>query len=189
MQKIKNLVVFLVFIIYTILIFFISNQIIILFIFIFNLILFLVFKLSFKNLLYNLKWASFVIIFTSLINIFFDSLYSSLLLGIRLFICYFTTYIYSKKIKISDLSEAIELLFYPFRIFKINTSNIGIIISIAICMIPVLRQEIFFAKNTLISRGQKLNISFMTIILKPLLISVLKRTNEMEKTLISKGYK
>ena len=73
MQKIKNLLVFLVFIIYTILIFFISNQIIILFIFIFNLILFLVFKLSFKNLLYNLKWASFVIIFTSLINIFFDN--------------------------------------------------------------------------------------------------------------------
>ena len=189
MQKIRNVFKFLIFIVYTIAIFFIKNPILILALFIIDVIIFFICKLDFKNLLYNLKWASFVIIFTSLINIFFDSFYSGLLLGIRLFICYFTTYIYSKKIKISDLSEAIELLFYPFRIFRINTSNIGIIISIAICMIPVLRQEIFFAKNTLISRGQKLNISFMTIILKPLLISVLKRTNEMEKTLISKGYK
>lgn len=189
MQKIRNLLIFLIFIIYTISIFFIKNPIILLGIFIFNFILFLIFRLSFRELLFNLKWVSFIIAFTVVINIIFDSISSGILLGIRLFICYFTTYIFSKKMKILGLSEAITTLFYPLKLFKINPSEIGIIISISICMIPVLRSEILSTKNTLISRGKNSGISFITTGAKPLMISILKKTDEMEKTLISKAYK
>lgn len=189
MQKIVNTLIFLLFIIYTISIFFIENYVIILGLFLINLILFLFFKLSFKDLLYNLKWASLVIFFTVLINIAFESIYSGILLGVRLLLCYFTTYIFSKKIKISELAEVIAFILYPLKIFKIDSLELGIIISIAICMIPVLRSEILSTKNTLISRGQKSGISFIIICVKPLMISILRKTEEMEKTLISKAYK
>lgn len=189
MQKVKNIFKFIIFIIYTIAIFFIKNPIIIAVLFLIDLSLFFISKLDYKNLLYNLKWASFVIIFTVIINIIFDSLYTGILFGVRLLLCYFTTYIFSKNIKIYELTEVIETITYPLKIFKINTREIGIIISIAICMIPVLRFEINTIKNSLISKGQKPGISFIKNASKPLMISILMKTDELEKTLIAKAYK
>ncbi len=189
MQKVKNIIKFLIFIIYTIAIFFIKNPVLIFVLFMIDIILFFICKLDYKNLLYNLKWASFIIIFTVVINIIFDSLYTGILFGIRLVICYFTTYIFSKNMKIFELAEVIETLFYPLKIFKINSSEIGIIISIAVCMIPVLRSEIYTINNSLISKGQRRGISFIKNAAKPLMISILKKTDDMEKSLTAKAYK
>lgn len=189
MQKVKNIIKFLIFIVYTIAIFLIKNSILIFMMFIIDVVIFFICKLDYKNLLYNLKWASFIIIFTIVINIIFDSVYTGILFGIRLVICYFTTYIFSKNMKIFELAEVIEFLLYPLKIFKINSSEIGIIISIAICMIPVLRSEIYSIKNNLISKGQRSGISFIKNACKPLIISILKKTDDMEKSLIAKAYK
>lgn len=189
MQKVKNIIKFLIFIVYTIAIFLIKNPILIFMMFIIDVVIFFICKLDYKNLLYNLKWVSFIIIFTMVINIIFDSVYTGFLFGIRLVICYFTTYIFSKNMKIFELAEVIEFLLYPLKIFKINSSEIGIIISIAVCMIPVLRSEIYSIKNNLISKGQRSGISFIKNACKPLIISILKKTDDMEKSLIAKAYK
>ena len=189
MQKIKDVFKFLSFLVDRIRIFCIKNHVLILALFIIDVIIFFICKLDFKNLLFNLKWASFIIAFTIIINIVFDSLYMGILFGIRLIICYFTTYIFSKNMKIFELAEVIEFLLYPLKIFKINSPDIAIVIWIAISMIPVLRSEIYSIKNNLISKGQRSGISFIKNACKPLIISILKKTDDMEKTLIAKAYK
>ena len=62
-------------------------------------------------------------------------------------------------------------------------------ISISICMIPILKEEIISIIKAIKSKGGKIDIRYLFIIMKPLLISIFKKTNQIEKTLIAKGYK
>ena len=86
------------------------------------------------------------------------------------------------------LAKVIELIIMPLKIIGINHRNIGIIICIAISFIPILKKEILQILDALKSKGYELKVRNCNIIFKPLLISILKRTNEIELSLISKAY-
>ena len=129
------------------------------------------------------------IIFTMFINFIFDSLYMGLIIGFRMITCFIITYIFSKTITINELSNAIVILFTPLKIFNIDINSIGLIISISICMIPILKEEIISIIKTVKTKGGKLNFHYLFIIMKPLIISIFKRTSQLEMVLISKGYK
>lgn len=60
--------------------------------------------------------------------------------------------------------------------------------SISICMIPVLKNEISALIKAMRSKGKTMKINSMIIIMKPMLISVLRKTSQIEKTLIAKAY-
>jgi len=62
-------------------------------------------------------------------------------------------------------------------------------ISIAICMIPIFLKEIRTTLKSIEAKGQRASIKNIKIFLRPLLISLMRKTNEMEKSLISKAYK
>lgn len=62
-------------------------------------------------------------------------------------------------------------------------------ISIALCMIPMLSDELEQTKNSLKSKGYKFKLNNLDLYIKPIMISILKRTDELEKTLIVKGYR
>ena len=62
------------------------------------------------------------------------------------------------------------------------------IVSISICMIPVLKHEIKAIIQSMKAKGKTMKINNIKIIMKPLLISVLERTAQMEKVLIAKAY-
>lgn len=184
----KNILKLIVFIVCTVLVFFIRDWILLGLIFAINLILVFMLNSSIKNILYNLKIILPFVIFTAIINAFLSNLNDGLLMGARILLCYFITYIFSKTITVLEISNTIEKICLPLTIFKVNTKNIGIMISISICMIPVLRSEINTTKNSLKAKGKKLGIGNIGIIMKPILISILRRTNELERALISKGY-
>ncbi len=184
----KNIIKFVIFIIYTILIFFINDLRLLLGLFLLNCMITVISKIDLKKMLYSFRMVLPFIAFTVLVNIIFDGLYNGIIIGIRIIICYNGTYIFSKKITVLEIIDAIQKLCYPLKIFKINTNNIGMIVSISICIIPVLKSEIYSLSKTMKSKGKLIKIKSTIIIMKPMLISILKRTNQIEKTLIAKAY-
>ncbi len=184
----KNMIKLIIFIVYTIAIFFISDFILLAVLFLLNFLIAVILKINLKNMLYNLKILLPFIIFTSGINIVFDSLIAGILIGVRILICYNVTYVFSKTMTSSELANAIKSLCFPLKLFKINTENIGLMVSISICMIPVLKSEIYSVIQAMKSKGKIIKINGIAVAMKPILISILRRTNEIEKTLIARGY-
>ena len=107
----------------------------------------------------------------------------------KIFNCYIATYIFSKVLTISEIVDTIQKLCYPLKIFKINTNNIGIIVSISICMIPVLKREMYTLIQAMKSKGKLIKINNTIIIMKSMFISILIRSGQIERTLISKAYR
>lgn len=114
------------------------------------------------------------------------------LIGIRLILVCNITYIYSQKQTTRKLQIAIEKILFPLKIFKVNPREISIIVSISIAFIKVMQKEIENLKYLLTSKGFKINLkNFITkpnYILMPLIVSIVKKTAEIEQSMISKGY-
>ncbi len=184
----KNIFKFIVFIIYTILIFFINDFKILICLLLINLVILGVLKIKFKDMIYNFKIFFPFILFTVILNIIFANLNEGILIGIKIIICYNVTYIFSKRTTTTEIAETIKKLFYPLKIFRVNVDNIGIIVSVSICIIPVLRDEISALTQAMKAKGKLMKVSSILIVMKPMLISILRRTNQMEKCLIAKVY-
>ena len=123
------------------------------------------------------------------LNIILGNIEDGIVLGIRIMIAYNFTYIFSTTFDILEFARTIEILLNPLFIFKINVKDISLIISIALCMIPILSKELEQTKDSLKSRGYKFKLNNLDLYIKPIMISILKKTDELEKTLIVKAYK
>ena len=71
----------------------------------------------------------------------FGSIEDGIVLGIRILIAYNFTYIFSSTFDILEFAQTIELILKPLYFLKINVKDISLIISIALCMIPILKEE------------------------------------------------
>ena len=129
-----------------------------------------------------------LVIFPTIINIILGNIEDGIVLGIRIMIAYNFTYIFSTTFDILEFARTIEILLNPLFIFKINVKDISLIISIALCMIPILSKELEQTKDSLKSRGYKFKLNNLDLYIKPIMISILKKTDELEKTLIVKAY-
>lgn len=184
----KNIVKFIIFIIYTISIFFLNNLKLLGCMFFLNFIIAIILKIDLKRMRYNLKILLPFVIFTMLINIFFDSLYDGIVIGIRIIICYNITYIFSKTLTVLEVADNIQKICYPLKAFKININNIGLMVSISICMIPVIKNEIYTLMQAIKAKGRIMKINSIIIIMKPMLISILRKTSQIERSLRAKAY-
>ena len=185
----KDLIKFILFILYTVLIFFISDYRIIGAIFILNLILMLIGKINLKSAIRNIIRLLPFIIFVVLINLILMSKEKAILIGIRLILVCNFTYTFTRNFTPQQLSNSIEKILTPLKIFKIN---IGIMISIAVAFVPILKDEGIKIKYSLISKGFNVNginmIKNINLILVPLIVSILKRVQHIENAFKSKGY-
>lgn len=188
----KNLIKFILFLIYVIGIFFINNYIILGIIALINLGLILISKINIKKAIKNLIKLLPFILFTSLINLIFANLQDAILITIRLILVCNISYIFSKTISYLEFAQIIEKIFYPLKIFKINPKEIGLIVTIALSFMPIMKDELFEMKNVLKVKGIKTAkgnlIKNINLIFKPFFISVLQRINEIEMSLKSKAY-
>lgn len=184
----KNLLKFIIFIFLTFAIFFIKNFYVLCIIATINLFLLLIIKISIKDFFKSFRLLIPFLFLAFLLNIVLADLMESALILFRIIICYCITYIYYKTTTIAEISYTFELLLSPLKIFKINTKNISLIVSISLCTIPILKNEITAVQNAIKSKGAKIKINNFSLVLKPILISIIKRTGEMEKALISKGF-
>ena len=184
----KNILKFSFFLMYLIVIFWIKNWGIFLLLFLFNYGWMKISNIFIKNFLKNLRFLLPFVLFTGLLNSIFDDLKTGILMMIRLLLAYQITYIFSKSMTTLEFAKVIENLMFPFKIFKIDTENIGLMIQISLCVIPILKSEIEQKKYALKAKGLQLKWNNMLIIMRPLLISILRRTNEMEKSLKARAY-
>jgi len=184
----KNLIVFLVFLIYTTAIFFIPNTPY-LFIFLFiNLFITFLLRVNIKKLLmYILKIFPFIL-FTFVINCILDNYINATWIGFKLiFVCHIT-YLYSRTIGVAQFADTIKLLCSPLKLFKINTDEIKVLICISLSMIPVLKAEFLELKDSCNAKGIQFTLKNSKIILYKFFISLLGRVNQIDESLNEKGY-
>lgn len=86
------------------------------------------------------------------------------------------------------LLNAIETLFKPLRIFKINTSKLSIVLNIGINFIPILINELNEINALLISKGVTNISSRFKYISKLILPTIFKMTMNLDYSLKAKNF-
>lgn len=191
-REIANAIKFILFLIYTVGVFYVANHWFLMAIIGVNIGVMMINKISLKGALKNLAGIGIFILFTVGINIFLMSIQEAILIGIRLAIVCNGTYIFTKLLSTLEIAETIQNLLAPLKLLKINTQNIGIIISIAMAFIPILTKELNNITYSLKSKGFNTKMPNLirnsNLIMKPLFIAILKKVNEVEYTLKAKAF-
>ncbi len=187
-----HIISFILFLIYTIGIFFIKEYYILGIVALINFLLIIALKENIKNAFIAIIKIMPFIIFTSCINMLIGGVNHGLLIGIRLILVCNITYIFAKKMTSHKLQYVIETLLKPLKIIKINPREIGIIVCIGIAFIPIVQNAMMELKYSLKSKGFDFTIKNIikrpNYILAPLITSIIKRTGDIENSLISRGY-
>lgn len=191
-KHIINIFKFIFFLMYVILIFFIKSNIALIGALTINIILIIVYKINLNNLINNIIKIFIFVLITAIINAFVVNINYAILIGIKLILVCTITYIFSRALSYMEFATVIEDLAYPLKFIGINPKDLGLLITIAISFIPILREELERIKYVLIVKGFKINtiniIKNMNIIFKPLFVSIMERINEIEYSLRAKGY-
>lgn len=138
----KNLILLLIFMSYTTSIFFISNWIALLCFVLINLMLIFAFKLNFKRVFINLYKVTPIILITFIFNILFGYFEDAILISIRLYIVCNITFIFTYKMGTTNILMSLESLFFPLKIFGISSTDLSLMINIAITFIPVILESL-----------------------------------------------
>lgn len=183
----KDLIQFLLFLIYSTSIFFLpNNQIVFFFIFINVIGMLLVRKKIKKALKGTLKMIPFIL-FTLLINCLLDNIMNAIWIGIKLLIVCNMTMIYSSTTTTNGVAETIKTLCFPLKLFKVNTDEIKMIVCISLSMIPILRKDLMELKEACRAKGMILTMKNTKFILSKFCLSMLIRVNQLDEALIAKG--
>lgn len=192
MKNTINIIKFIFFLLYIISIFFIKNNIALIGALIINIILILIYKINLKKLLNSLSKISIFVLITALINVFVVDINYAILIGIKLILVCSITYIFSTTLSYIEFATVIETLAYPLKLIGVNPKDIGLLITIALSFIPILKEELSRIKYVLLVKGFKINtiniLKNTNIIFKPLFVSIMERINEIEYSLKAKGY-
>lgn len=192
LKRIINIIKFILFLTYAILIFFIKSNIALIGALAIDIILIIAYKINLKSLIDNLIKISIFVLITAIINAFVVNINYAILIGIKLILVCIMTYIFSKMLSYMEFATVIEDLAYPLKLLGVNPKDLGLLITIAISFIPILREELERIKYVLLVKGFKVNtiniIKNMNIVFKPLFVSIMERINEIEYSLRAKGY-
>ncbi len=183
---------FILFLVYTIGIFFIKEYYMLGIVALINIILMIVLKENIKNAVITMLKIVPFIIFTSCINMLISGVGFGILIGIRLLLVCNVTYIFAKKMTSHKLQYVIETLLKPLKIIKIDSREISIIVCIGIAFIPIVQNAVVELEYSLKSKGFDPKIRNIVkkpnYILAPLITSIIKRIGDIENSLISRGY-
>lgn len=186
------LLVLIFFFLYSISLFIIKNYLLFIITFIFNIIISLILHIPIKKHISTIKKNLLFILFIFICNILFTNLNDTIKIIIRLFLIIDYTYIMNYYFNPTKLKIAFNYLFYPLKIFKIDTNSLTLIVAIALAFIPILIDEATIIKLSLKSKG--LEFSFKNVVTRPhiflitYLNSLFDRLEELEKSLIIKAY-
>lgn len=188
----KNILKFIAFFVYTIGLFWIENIYILTCIFALQVIFMLLCHISIKGATKTILHLMPFIIFTVVIDVFIMELMDAIRIGIRLIMVCHITYLFGKTTTAMQIADAIKRLLYPLKWFGVNINNIGIMISLAITFIPIIKQEITNIQYSLIAKGVNMSfinkIKHINYIMGPLFYSLLRKVEEIEYALKSKAY-
>lgn len=184
----KDVIRFLLFILYSTSVFFLPNNYLILIPAILNLLLILVKKTNLKKIIAKSIEVLPFILFTFLINCILDNIQNAVWIGVKLVIVCNITIIYSETISIAGVAKTIETICRPLKIFKVNADEIKIMVAISLSMLPTLKKSLYELKEACLAKNMVFNVKNIKIMLSKFFLSIISRVNEIEESLIAKGY-
>lgn len=188
----KSILKFIIFLIYIVSIFMLQSYLWIIAFFAINIIMMLILKVNFRKATLYIYKVSFVILLTAIFNILLANVETAVVITTKLLLAINTTYIFSNVFSYKELAWVIEVCFYPIKFFGGNSKDIGLIICICIAFIPILSDELRTIKDVFAVKGFKMNLvniaNNLSLIIKPFLVSIFQRVNELEISIKSKAY-
>ena len=184
----KNVIKILLFLAYTIAIFVVRPDEFTIIVLGINILLTILLKISIKEELSNLIGIIILVVFTAVVNAIVVDVKTGVMIGVKLLLVCNVTFIFSKVMNYTELAEGLEKIFSIFKVIKINPKNISIMICICISFIPTIRKQIKQVKDALKAKGVKMNLKNSNLIFEPIIISLLKRVDEIENSLKAKAY-
>ncbi len=169
-------------------------------------------KIPLRLVFNNFKSIFFILLFTSIINLFFnrsgevilkfwifkmtkESIFLTFLVIFRIFLLIAGVSILTYTTLPLDLARSVGDFFLPLKKFKFPVGEISTMLSIAIRFVPLLlseTQKIIIAQRArgadVYDRKLKKKIKFMIAILIPLLVSSFKRADELAIAMESRCY-
>jgi energy-coupling factor transporter transmembrane protein EcfT len=128
------------------------------------------------------------IAFAALINALLGDLREMILVALRLILVWGATFVFRQRTGSMELSGAVALLFYPVKFFGMDPQDLGLMVSIALTFVPILRREMEDIIRALKAKGMKPSLRNAGYILMPFLGGVLKRSGEIALALKARGY-
>ena len=172
-------VIFILFLLFSLIVFFINNIYFLLLFFVFLLSLCFVYKITIPLS----KTFILILLINFILNLIFSNIYDSFIVSIRLFIMFLLVNIIIKKIGINNIGNIIGKIFH--------CKELSLIICISLSFIPILSREISDIKNSLYTKNFPLNgknIFFRGhLFLICFFTNLFKKIDDMEKVLLVKG--
>lgn len=156
-----------------------------------NILLQFIFKISPKKALKNLFKIFFLIIIIFLFNLIFDNLINSLIVSYKVLIVANGAFIFSKVITPTRLANGFKQLFLPLKLFKVDTNNLALMLTIALNFIPIISYDITTLKQTLKARNVKLNLKTLFtqshLLFVMFFANLFKRVDDLELVIRARG--
>lgn len=188
----KTVIKFITFFVYTICLFWIKDIRVLAGIFAFQILFMLLCHVSVSGAIKTIWELLPFILFTVAIDLCVMEVIDSILIGIRLLMVCHITYIFGKTTTAMQIAKAIKNLLYPLTWFGVNTNNIGIMVSLSITFIPIIKKEIENIRYSLMAKGFNMSfvnqIKHINYIMGPLFYSLLRKVSQIEDALKSKAY-
>lgn len=86
------------------------------------------------------------------------------------------------------IADTIKAICSPLKIFKVNTDDIKVMVCISLSVIPILKKDLYELKEACKSKSISFTVKNMKIVLAKFFLSLISRVNEIEESLIAKGY-
>ncbi len=172
----------------------------------FSLICVLISRISVKLIWKSLKAIIFIVLFTSALQIIYNNegavlwkpfenksfvitsggVYSAIFLAVRIIALILFTSLLTYTTSPTMLTDAIERLLSPLKIFKVKVHSLAMMMTIALRFIPILIREIDIIMSAQKARGAKLDngslgerMKAMVSVFIPLFVSAFRRAAEL----------
>lgn len=178
----------------------------------FTLVTVIISRVPFKMVLKSIKPIAIIVVFTSLLNIFYirggtsvfewrfihitsNGLFTALFMATRIICLVVISSMLTYTTTPTMLTDAIEKLLSPLKIFKIPVSTLAMMMTLALRFIPTLVDEIDRITNAQKARGANLDdgnfmqrIKALVPIIVPLFVSSIRRAIELADAMDCRCY-
>lgn len=169
-------------------------------------------KIPFKTLLKSVKAVLILLIFTAVLNLFFqtdgeiifewkiikltkEGLYATAFLAVRLFLLVLASSLLTLTTTPVSLTDGLESLLTPLKWIKFPVHELALVMSIALRFIPILTDETARIMNAQKARGADFEngklverVKAVVPILIPLLVSAFRRADELGDAMDARCY-
>ncbi len=178
----------------------------------FTIVLVLISKINIKVILKGIKPILFVVLFTTLLNLFYGTgeplvkigfikitesgINSAVFMAMRILLLVIIGLLLTYTTTPNQLTDAIESLLKPLKAFKVDIHSLAMTMTIALRFIPILIEEIDKIMAAQKSRGADLEsgglikrVKALVPILIPLFVSSFRRANELADAMECRCYR